>query len=147
MAAVTKGLSRRPSQIEPFIAVLVTILSMEVMAGDACHPPFAVEDHIRGDLHGRNPVHRMRPHFVCSVMTLMAGDADITGLVAERCRGAGQGKMLVTFDAGHLEQTVMGGILACRGDGSEQSGQYEDGGRHILKTRILSSRELSAFFM
>jgi hypothetical protein len=68
MTTVTEGLPRRPSQIKPFVAAFIPVLSMKGMAGDAYDPSPFVEDHVGGDAHGRDNIHRMRPNGIDAMM-------------------------------------------------------------------------------
>jgi hypothetical protein len=111
MAAVTERSSRRSSQIKTLLAVLITILSVKVMTGDARHPSLAVQYHIRGDPQGRHPCHRMRPYFIGTMIPLMARDADVAGLVAQRRSCASQRKMVMTIEAAHREKALMGCVF------------------------------------
>jgi hypothetical protein len=83
MTAVAEGLSRGPSQIKSLVAVLIAILPVKGMAGDAYDPALVVKKHIGGDLDGRDRAHGMRPHFISAVMPLMAGVAYCSDVVAE----------------------------------------------------------------
>ena len=110
MAAVTEGLSGRPSQIKPLLTVLIAKLSVKVMASHAYHAAPAVQNHIWRDLHVfRHSADRMVPHRF-AVVSLMTCYADIACVTAETGFRARKGKMHVAIEAAYFELALMGGI-------------------------------------
>jgi hypothetical protein len=138
MTAVAEGFSRGPSQIVFIVAVLIAILSMKGMAGDAYDPALVVKNHIRRDLYGRDRTHGMRPHFIGAVVPLMARVAYSADLVAERQGAAGEGKADVAFDALHLQGAVMRAVPDVRRERGERGGQDDPGDDHCFKAPIRS---------
>jgi hypothetical protein len=107
MAAVAKNDSPGPSQVKLFIAGSVTRLSMKRMTGDAGYPSPVVKEHVTGDAHGGDRVHRMGPHCIRSVMGLMARAAGLANVIVQGRRTAGKGKVRVAFDARHLKRAAV----------------------------------------
>lgn len=142
MAAEAEGLARGPSQIKALIAVVIAILSVKGMAGDAYDSSLIIKDHIGRDLYGRGRAHGMRPHFIGAVMPWMARAAYLADITAKRQPLAGEGKAGVAFDACHLQQAFMRHVLAVRGGRGEQDGQYDTGSDHRLKAPICCSMAL-----
>ena len=126
MTTVTEGLPGRSSEIKPFIAVLVPILSVKGVAGDASDPSLAVKKHVGGDAHGRDRGNGVRPHCI-AVRSLMARPAYVSDFVAQRRRAAGKGKARVTFYARRLQQAAMRVVLSARGERGEHDGEYDGG--------------------
>ena len=127
MATVTKDLSRGPSQIKPFIAVVIPILSMKGMAGDASDPSPVVEKHIGRYPHGRENTHGVRMPVNDVVGSLMAFQAHIPDVAAEGRGSAKEGQTRVAFYARHVDGAVMPDVFSARGDRGERRDEYDDG--------------------
>ena len=147
MTAVAEGLPRGPSQIKSLFSVVIAILSVEGMAGEARDPSLIVKNHIGRDFQGRDQVHGMRPHGIAAMMPWMARVAHLADIFMESQLAAGKGKVSVTFDARDLLQTVMRVGRALRGGCGEQNGQYESGRYHRLNAPICSSMALTSAAM
>jgi hypothetical protein len=136
MTAEAEGLARGTPQIVLLVALLVAILSVKGMAGDANNPSLVVKKHVRGDLDRGDALYRMGQHRVRAMVVLMARVAYAADVVPELQRASGKGKADVALDARRIPQTAMRRTCSAQWGRREKNGKYETGGDHRLKDPI-----------
>jgi len=114
MAAVAECFSLRPPQEEFLFPPGVFITAMVGVAGDTGNCAFWIERHIRGYVHGRDYVHRMRKAPGGFVVIIMAAGAYFIGFPGESDIAVIEREPEMTIMAKDLSSFIVDGICVVK---------------------------------